>query len=205
MAQSTFSPQTIGQDIKDFNTLDPQRKLMVAGIVLILFVGSIFVGAYLSKGGSLTNKSGNGTNPAQVAPTKKPATSLKIIANNAMRVGASQVVTIELSSVPVTAADVVVSYDSDILTVADVQNGKVFPKVIQKKIDATNGTLTFSASVDPANPNDIKTGTVLSFKVTAKKVAPATLLQFAKDDTITAINGENTLGLTTGATIKVTK
>jgi len=203
MTQSTFSPQTIGQDIKDFNTLDPQRKLMVAGIVLILFVGSIFIGAYLSKGGSLGNKSDNGT--VQVAPTKKPATELKIMANTSMKVGTSQVVTVELSSVPVTATDVVVSFDPDILTVADVQNGKVFPKVIQKKIDATNGTITFSASVDPANPNDIKTGTVLSFKVTAKKDAPSTLLQFAKDDTITAINGENTLGLTTGATIKVTK
>src|SRR3989338_8403617 len=199
MAQSTFSAQTLVEDIKDFNSLDPQKKLMVAGIVLILFVGSIFVGAYLSKGRSgSTNK--QTTNEVATAPSKKPSTTLKIVAKEAMKVGESQVVTVDLSNVAVTAADIVVSYDPDILTVADVQNGTVFAKVIQKKIDTTNGLVTFSGSVDPSNPNDLKMGKVMSFKVRAKKDARATLLQFAKDDTVTAINGENTLGLTTGTT-----
>lgn len=204
MAQTTFSPQTLGKDIKDFNNLDPQKKLMVAGIVLLLFVGSIFVGAYLSRGGSpiVNNPT---TKQTGTAPTKKPSTTLKITAKKNMRIGESQVVTVDLSSVAVTAADVVVTYDPDVLTVSDVQNGNVFAKVIQKKIDATNGAMTFSGSVDPANPNDLKMGNVVSFKIKAKKEAKATLLQFAKNDTVTAINGENTLGLTTGATININK
>ncbi len=204
MAQSTLSAQTLGQDIKDFNTLDPQKKLMIAGIVLILFVGSIFVGAYLSKGGSTGSKDVV-NNEQELAPSKKPSTSLKLMADTTMKVGASQTVTVELDNVPVTAADVVVSYDPEILTVSDIQNGDVFAKVIQRKTDIAKGLITFSGSVDPSNPNDLKTGKVMTFKVTAKKDASATLLQFSKDDTITAINGENTLGLTSGATIKVNK
>lgn len=203
----TFSPQTLSKDIKDFNSLDPQRKLIIAGVVLILFVGSIFVGAYLSKGNKTdtTNPVNQVENNQDRAPEKSPSTALTMMAEKTMKVGGSQVVSVELATVPVTAADVVVTYDPDVFTVSMVENGEVFAKVIQKKIDATEGTITFSGSVDPAQPSDLKEGKVMSFKITAKKESASSLLQFDKNDTITAINGENMLGLTTGATIKVSK
>ena len=43
----------------------------------------------------------------------------------------------------------------------------------------------------------------MTFDVTAKKKATSTLLEFVQGETITAVNGENTLGTATGAMIKV--
>ena len=208
MTENTFSTQTLSKDIKDFSNLDPQKKMIVAGIVLLLFIGSIFVGAYLSRGSAPTPDVNNPRTTDQQAPnvpTKKPSTALKIEGQNTMKIGQTQTISVILSNIAVTASDIVVSFDPEIFTVLNVKNGIVFPKVIQNKINATDGMIIFSGSVDPSNPNDLKQGEVMSFTIKANKEAKASLLQLNRDETITAINGENTLGLTSGLSIKVNK
>lgn len=207
MAENTFSTQTLSKDIKDFSNLDPQKKMIVAGIVLLLFIGSIFVGAYLSRSGSSVPNDTNNVDTTQGpnVPTKKPSTALAILGENTMKVGTTQTITVSLSNIPVTAADIIVSYDPEIFSVSNIENGTVFPKIIQNKLNEEDGTVVFSGSVDPSNPENLMQGDVMSFTIKALKEAKASLLQLNRDETITAINGENTLGLTTGLSIKVNK
>lgn len=192
-------------DLNQLKTLPTQKKTVILLLIGFLFIASVVVGSLMSrnKSSDTTSMKKDSTNTgtgAQVAPS----TTLTLSpAETTLKVGQSTTMTIDLASVPVAATDIVLSFDPEVLTISDVKNGDVFARVIRNKVE--EGKLVFSASVDPNNAENLKLGKVVTFKVTAKKVAESSLLQFVQGDTITALNGENTLGVSNGAIVKVAK
>lgn len=194
---------TMQNDLNQLKTLPTQKKTVILLLIGFLFIASVVVGSLMSRGKTNDAASMKKDQTSTGAQTT-PSTTLTLSpAETTLRVGQSTTMTIDLASVPVAATDIVLSFDPEILSVSDVKNGDVFARVIRNKVE--DGKLVFSASVDPNNAENLKAGKVLTFKVTAKKASDSALLQFVQGDTITALNGENTLGVTNGAIVKVAK
>lgn len=197
MEPTTANPVT--NDVNQFNQLDSRKKFTIIGIIAVLFVASVFVGSMINKKSDDTAQktteettSDQGAAQSVLAIMPKEAT---------LAVGKTQTFEVTLSQTPVAAVDIVVSYDPSVLQLSNVKNGTAFPSVIQNKFDGK--TLVFSSSVAATKKDATSSGKVLTFDVTAKKKATSTLLEFVQGETITAVNGENTLGTATGAMIKV--
>jgi Cohesin domain len=207
MADTTFSPNTIKKDLSSFSKLDGKRKATILLLIGLLFIASVVVGSLLTGGTKKTDDQAGTGSDVTTQPETRPSTALALVPSEAtLKVGSSQKVEVTLSRIPVAAADVVLSYDPAVFDVSGVTNGTVFSNVIVNKVDTTAGEIKFSASVSPSKKDDLKEGTVFSFMLKAKKEAASSALDFVKrdkDGTITALNGENTLGVTNGALLKV--
>lgn len=205
MANTTFSTQTLKQDLKDFQKLNPQRKAIIILVIVGLFVLSIVVGSYLSKGKQSTTEEITNTTitqaPEQTEQKEGPTTNLTLSPkNSSLTVNGTKKIDVVITEEPVTATDIVITYDPEAVEVSGLVNGNVFSKMIRNKIE--DGMITYSASIDPSNPKNISTGTVFSFTVKALK-AGSTVLDFNQSETITAVNGNNTLGTTTGSQLDI--
>ncbi len=186
---------TIKQDLSEFNKLDQNRKMAVIAIIFGLFIISIIVGA------NVTKKSDS--EPTTTTPTTsaieniKPSTTIALSpAKQTVKAGEAVTVEVMLSKLPVTAADVVLSYDPKRVTISALTNGTVFPQVIGMKNE--NGKITYNGSLSEKSPTDRKEGVVFSFTMTPKAGAKSVIIDFDNTKTLTAINGENTLGSTVG-------
>lgn len=186
----------IKNNVEEIKQLDNQRKGVLFALIFILFVVSIVVGAYLTRNPSLVPQ----IQKPQV--TLAPSTSLSMNPGTLnLKVGEKQTVSVDLSTIPVSAIDLGINFDPSVVSISNVTNGEVFDKVIVNKV--AEGKMMYSASVSPDNPTETKEGTVLTFTVTALKPVETTLLDFNLTDTITALNGLNTLGVTTGTNITI--
>ncbi len=194
---------TMQNDLNQLKGLPTQKKTVILLLIGFLFIASVVVGSLMSR--NKADKTATTTQEQAGTDTQTaPSTTLTLSpAETTLKVGQSTTMTVDLASVPVAATDIVIAFDQEIFTVSDVKNGNVFARVIRNKVE--EGKLVFSASVDPNDAENLKEGKVLTFKLTAKKQADSALLQFVQGDTITALNGDNTLGVTNGAIVKVAK
>lgn len=186
---------TIKQDLAEFNKLDQNRKMAVIAIIFGLFIISIIVGANVTK---KSDSESTATTPTSGAlENAKPSTTIALSpAKQTIKVGSATKIDVMLSKLPVTAADVVLTYDTKQVTVSNLTNGSVFPRVIGMKNE--NGKITYNGSLSEQSPTDRKEGVVFSFTVTPKAGAKSVVIDFDATKTLTAINGENTLGSTVG-------
>lgn len=188
----------IQTDLKDFNQLHPNRKLAVFGIILFVFILSIFIGVYFSKSRTQTT-----TETETPAPTGAvtATTGLTLVPSaETVAVGDQIKVSVMLEGEAVQAADVVVKYDPTIFTASTVTNGTAFESIVREEIK--DGTVSITAAVSPTAANDLKTGEVFSFTLTALK-AGSTELSFDPELTITAKNGVPTLKNAQSVTVSV--
>lgn len=188
---------TIKQDLAEFNKLDQNRKMAVIAIIFGLFVISIIVGANLTRNAG-TGSQSTATPTSTALENAKPSTTVALSPAKAiLKTGQATKIDVVLSKLAVTAADVVLTYDPKLVTVSNITNGPVFPNVLD---DITNegGRITYHASLSEGNPTDRKEGVVFSFTVTPKAQSGSATIDFDHTKTITAINGENTLGSTVG-------
>ncbi len=199
MALNNFSGQTIRNDLNKFTNLDPQRKVMVVGLVFGLFLVSLIVGSYLSRPKSPTSQT-----PQQQVPQEQNVTTLTVSPNQkTLKVGESQIVEVTLDKLPVPAADIVIQYDPAVLQVANVKNGTVFQRIIKNNV--SEGKIVYSGSINTDGETQPETGVLFTFSVKALKESAQTLLTFDPVATITALNGDNTLGQTIGGEYKIVK
>lgn len=188
---------SVTNDIKTIKKLDPKRQYVLLGFFVLLFVLSYSIGTMLSRNG---NKTAEQTVTPTEAPTQATTTLTLSTASKNLTVGKPETVSVVLSKVPVSAADVVITYDPALLSVSNMQNGSVFTKIVRQKIDTTK--IVYSATINPDQKNNLSEGELFTFSVTPKK-AGTTVLQFDTKETITALNGTNTLGSSLGAFLTI--
>ncbi|MGB4966286.1 MAG: hypothetical protein WBO77_04240 [Microgenomates group bacterium] len=186
---------TIKQDLAEFNKLDQNRKMAVIAIIFGLFIISIIVGANVTKKSDTDTQTATPTTGA--LENAKPSTTIALSpAKQTIKVGEATKIDVMLSKLPVTAADVILTYDAKQVTVSALTNGTVFPRVIGMKNET--GKITYNGSLSEESPTDRKEGVIFSFTVTPKAGAKSVVIDFDHTKTLTAINGENTLGSTVG-------
>lgn len=180
-------------DVKHLQKLDSHTKVSIFFFILSLFLASMVIGS------SLVKTSASGTQPTPTIQTPHANLSLSGTSTS-MKIGENSSVTVTLNNTPVSAADIVLTYDPAILTVSNIKLGSVFTKLAKKVV--SNGKIMVSASVGPKKSKDLKTGVVFSFRISAKGVGTTTI-GFDRTSTITAIDGQNILGETTDAVFTV--
>lgn len=193
------------KDLSHVSKLDNNRKFLLLVLFVMVFGASVFVGNMIFNKGALPAVPGTGGEEvAEVVPTAKPTSTLMFSpAAGEWQVGEATKVSVMLEGVPVTASDVVVTFDPTLVSVSEPVNGTVFAQVIRNTVD--EGKILYSASVSPENPESPSVGEVLSFEVTPLEAAAGeeVSLQFDPIETITAIDGESTLGTTVGGVYSV--
>ncbi len=194
----------IKKDLKNIGKLPPEKKLAIVFILIILFIVSYSVSKSLSNRNLVTQGPGTADESGTASAQMQPRTGLTIspVSKN-LSIGKQEKLEVVLSKLPVTAVDIVLTFDPTLVDVTNVQNGPLFQRVLQNKVD--NGKIIFSAAVTPQNATNTKEGTVFTFMVKAKKEAPAALIGFDPRATVAALNGENMLGSTVGGTYKIVK
>lgn len=190
---------TLAKDVRDIKKLDDNRKFLLLMLFVVLFVISVLVGGFLAQNRPQTQV-------PQTAPQRttklKPTTTLSIVSTSkTLKQGTTEKVTVNLEKTPVTAIDIVLNYDPNLLTVSNIENGTVFARVIRKKIET--GKIIYSAAIDTASKTALQTGPVFSFSIRALKSAGSAKITFDPSQTITALNGENTLGSSLGASFNL--
>lgn len=193
---------TLKKDIRSFKNLDPNRKFLVLVLFAGVFLASLVVGSMLfgTGDGSPLPIPGRADQEEAAVPTAVPSTTLSLDPSSAtLTAGQAQTVSVMLEGVAVTAADVVVTFDPTMVSVSNLTNGEILPQVIQS--DITEDAVVYSASVSAQEPGATDTGPVFTFDVTPLAAASGSeiSLQFDPIDTITALEGANTLGTTIGA------
>lgn len=186
----------INKDVQDFHKLHPNRKLAVFGIILLVFIISILVGVYFSRG---SFKFGSQQTTESTISNPEGTTNLTLVPSaESVAPGESITVSVMLDGDPVQAVDVAVNFDPALFAASDITNGDVYGDILRESVE--NGQVLVSAAVAPSNPDDLKTGELFSFTLEALD-AGSTELSFDTDLTITAINGSNTLQSAQGVTI----
>jgi hypothetical protein len=197
---------SLQKDISEFKTLSPQVKFLLAIQVIILLIFSILVGVLFSPQFNKNVQQNPKGSPNAVAD--KSSTQLSIQPKDEiMKVGEERLMSVHIKGTTVTAADIVLTYDPTAIEVSEVTNGNLFGRQIINKIDA--GKVYFSAAKDIASAGASKQNTdeakdaIFGFKIKALKKIETTRIEFSLDETITAENGENKLGITQSAEIHV--
>jgi len=88
-----------------------------------------------------------------------------------------------------TAVQVELSYDPKVLTNVDVKAGPFFDNPVEliKKIDTTNGRISYAVGISPAGVEKQGTGTVATITFTANtQIAKVTQIQFQPKTLVTA-------------------
>lgn len=182
-------------DIQEFHTLHPNKKIQILGIIAVIFVVSIGLGLYIAG-----RTPSNAPTPDNTT-TVQGATRLSIVPESIILAkGSSTKVNVVVEGEGSQATDVVITFDPTAVKASDIVNGTVFPDILRSDIGEKQ--LVVSAAVDPNNPNDLKTGTLFSFTLEGIAAGTSTLA-FDKNVTITATNGVNTLGTVEAVSIKI--
>lgn len=188
----------VQNDIQEFHTLHPQKKLKILSIIAVIFALSVGAGLYFA------GKSGQQEAPSNTTVETAEGTSQLTIVpeSQTLPVNGTMNVQVRVNGTGSQATDIVITYDPKLVAISDIVNGDVFPDILRS--DITGNQVVVSAAVDPNNPSDVKTGTVFSFTLKGLSAGSAAL-SFDKDLTITATNGVNTLGSAETVTITVQK
>lgn len=195
------------KDWKEVKKLDQNRKLLIIVLFAVVFVASILIGAFLfapKQFEQLTSSLPGNQQAQNQIPTSKPSTNLTINpGSGTIAAGEDQQISVDLAGLPVSAIDISLTWDPQLLQVTDLENGDVFQKMIVNKL--SEGKIRYSASLSPEEQTSPSTGSVITFTATALEAASGSevSIQFDPIETITALNGENTLGSTTDATFIV--
>jgi hypothetical protein len=186
----------VQDDIQEFHTLHPQKKLKALSIIAVIFALSIGAGLYFA------GQSGLRKAPSDVTKdTNKGMSQLSIVPESpSIAKGGTTKVSVNMNDTGAQAVDVVITFDPKLVAISEITNGDVFPDILRSEV--VNNQVIVSAAVDPNNPAEVKTGTLFSFTLKGVSVGSAAL-NFDKDLTITATNGVNTLGMTEPVTITV--
>lgn len=193
---------SLRRDIVDFKTLTPQVKFLIVIQVIILFILAILVGVLFSP--QFNNQVKQNPNSERTGSTNSTQLSIKP-QDEIMKIGEERVISVHMTGTPVTAADMVLTFDPQILEVSAVTNGDMFAKEIYNKVE--NGIMYFSVAQNaddgagrkPTASSDM----VFSFTIKALKKVETTKIEFSLDETITAEDGKNTLGVAQPAEIHV--
>lgn len=204
--------KTIIADLKQFKKLPHQKQMLIVFLIVLLFGASIVVGAFLSRGSvqlpsAITDSIGQG-DVEEVE--REPSTTLSIDPDShTMAVGEEVELDVVLSEIPVVSADVVLTYDPQVLEITNLTNGVVFPKQIkdsdEEEIDSEEGRVNYHGTVPATRDAADNTSEGVVFTITAKALteAEAATIGFDLDRTKTALGGNNTLGLTVGSIVSI--
>ena len=197
---------SLQKDIVDFKSLSPQIKFLLVFQVVILFTLSILVGVLFSP--QFNNQVRKNPNTdLSAAIQDKHVTQLSIAPEDViMKVGEERIMSVHITGAPVTAVDVVLTYDPAVLEINNVSNGDVFGREIVNKVES--GRIYFSAAKNVENKGSVSKDKaladgVLGFAVKALKKVETARIEFKLDETITAEDGKNLLGVTQPANIHV--
>lgn len=192
--------KTLKNDLKDFKKLDVESKLYVVFFFIIIIIAAVLTGSSIQSNASTTSAE-PATQTTESVSTKSTSTLALSPSTLELKVGEELPVSVVLSKNPVSAIDVVLTYDPAVFSLSNLKNGTVFPKLLTQKME--EGKLTVSASLDPADTKDAEVGEVFSFTLKALAPAEESVVEFNRDSTLTALNGENVLGVTVGGSYKV--
>lgn len=193
--------KAVQSQLGELKLLNPERKKFILIVLLVLFVASLMMASKIQKKQEESPVQTDQT-ATVTAPAEAPKTSLSLSPASAeLTVGQTQEITVSLTDVPVTAIDVVLTYDPTTFSVSNVTNGDIFGRVIRNTVE--DGKVIFSASVLPEKKDALSEGDVLTFTVKALNSSGSAFIAFDPTETITALGGENTLGVTTGATFTI--
>ena len=185
----------VQKDVQEFQNLHPNRKLAVFGIILLVFIISILVGVYFSKGSFNVGQQG----PEESVTNPEGTTTLTLVPSAEMvETGESITVSVMLDGDPVQAVDIAVNFDPALFAASNIVNGNIYSDIIRESVE--NGQVLVSAAVDPNDPDALTTGELFSFTLEAVE-AGSSELTFDSELTITAKNGSNTLQSAQGVTI----
>lgn len=190
---------TVRKDVRDFFTLSPQVKFLLAIQLIILFILSILIGVIFSPKfkRNVLHEAAPGA-----ALEKTDGVRLSLLPQSKfMKPNEEITFFVTMSGAPAYAVDTVLTYDPTYIAVSTVENGDVFDRVILN--EQKPGTITFSAAYDPGKNTFKKEGIVLKFKARALKKTQETVIQFDKDRTIAAQDGKNILQVTEPATLHI--
>ncbi len=185
----------INQDVQDFHKLHPNRKLAVFGIILFVFIISILIGVYFSKG---SFNIGNETTETTIENPEGTTNLTLVPSSETVAPGETITVSVMLDGDAVQAVDVAINFDPALFAASEVTNGDVYDDILRQSVE--NGQVLVSAAVSPSNPDALNTGELFSFTLEALD-AGSTELTFDTDLTITAKNGTNTLQSAQGVTV----
>lgn len=200
------------KDLSELQTMHGHKKALLLVVFVVLFILSMTFGR------KLTQKSQVKTQPNAISPTAMventqeqtadessttQKTSLSITPKTStLKAQESAELSVFLTGVPSSAIDIVLSYDPELISISDITKGPLFDRVLLNKVD--EGKMYFSGVINPDKLSEIGEGAVVSFKVTGLAQGNATI-SFVQEETVTALNGQNTLGQTVPGTITVTK
>ncbi len=179
---------TVRKDVKDFATLSPQVRFLLAIQLIILFILSILIGVIFSP---KFKKSVTHQNNIVLEKPIEGVTLTILPQDEFMKIGEETPFFVTMSGAAPYAMDVVVTYDPALLQVSQVENGDIFDRVILNTVKP--GAVTFSAAYNPGKNTFKKEGTVLKFKAKALKKTEQTLIYFDQKQTIAAQEGKNIL------------
>lgn len=192
---------TVRKDFKDFFTLSPQVKFLLAVQLIILFILSILIGIIFSP--KFKQNVLHQTIPNTTTKNVKDSGVRLILLpqDKFVKLGDELTFYVTMSGDPAYAIDTVIEYDPSVLLVSSVENGDVFDRVILNKHES--GSITFSAAYDPGKNTFKKEGILLTFKAKALKKSQETILHFDVDRTIAAQDGKNILQTAEPATLHI--
>lgn len=174
--------------------IDPKLALLLAACIVALVGVSFFIVIQVMKKNS---------NTAMESPktTSEIGTALTLVAGaSELAVNESTDIAVILENTPAQAVDIVITFDPNLVSISNVQNGSVYPSIVRQ--DIRDSQLVVSTRVDADNSTDLKAGDVFSFTVTA--LAPGNAhIGVNKDLSITATKNKNTLEVVNDADITI--
>lgn len=213
------SPITMTEDASDDlysqQQASPRKKIIMFLLLGLILLTAVFTIVNLSSKKSQPEKTAENTQETQniddavsKTPTQipqptisTPQTSLSIQPENiSLTVGQESQIKVMLTEVPVTALDIEISYDPQMLEIIELKNGSLFANIIRNQIK--DGKIIYSASIDPQMKDNLSEGEVFTLQVKALQSSNA-VLEFDSNNTITALAGRNTLGSANGAKLAI--
>ncbi len=184
--------------LSDFRKLPKKNQNLILIVLVICFVIGIASPNIIKS----FNKIGTNNTVQKLAPTPIPIPAELSLNTSKKEIKKGDVLEVEISinspSQGVEAADFVVKFDPDYLSVATVSAGNYFGAYPINQFENGSVKLSGVATLNKATLNIPKgKGVVGTISFTAEKAALSTNIYFDKEKTIVANNGKNILDLNT--------
>lgn len=194
----------IRQDLGDFGSLSPQIRFLLLFQLVILFVISLLIGLLFSPGfggQKVVHKTQSSKGRLQNYATLASSQTLVSITPSdvVLKIGETQTFSVVIEGQTVPTADIVIVYDPKTFIITDVKKADIFDRVIVNEVKP--GEIHYSASFSP--DTTAQQGTMFTFAARAIKKTQETKIVIDKKQSITARVGENTLGATKDAIVRV--
>ncbi|MFS8158984.1 MAG: cohesin domain-containing protein [Candidatus Roizmanbacteria bacterium] len=190
---------------ENMSLLQKNKYIYIVGICALVAILGIFFFYNKNMQSKLTKKD---TSSMESQPSVSPQnkTRLTLVGNTSkLKVGKQELYKVELTDLPVAAVDIVLKYDPTLIEVTSVKAGTAFPQVIKNTIDKVKGQILFSSAIPTSNTTGSAQGEILSFMIKPLKSITKASIDFDTQNTITALNGENTLSSAKGIILEIIK